>query len=105
MRQITKESVNAFYKGINFKKANMEVSVGNDWNGDSMVFMYLHGNQIAEKYLFETNRIWINACGWFSKTTKERLNNLRGVSIYQKDFVWYLNGKEWDGKRILVEIK
>jgi len=28
---------------------------------------------------------------------RERLNALNGVSIAQKNFVWYLNGKEWDG--------
>lgn len=37
------------------------------------------------------------------KITKERLNALQGVNIVQKNFVWYLNGKEWNGE--LTDIK
>ena len=42
-------------------------------------------------------------CGWFSNTTKERLNGLPNVNIYQKNFEWFLNGKKWDGN--LIDIK
>ena len=41
----------------------------------------------------------INA-GWFSNTTKERLNALPNVHITQKNWVWYLNEKEWNGELI-----
>jgi hypothetical protein len=62
--------------------------------------MYLHGNLIA-KYN-DMGRLEISNCGWFSPTTKERLNGLKGVSIEQKDFQWFLNGKLWDGSMIEV---
>ena len=50
----------------------------------------------------ENGKVYITNAGWFSDTTKERLNGIQGVSIHQKDYVWYLNGKEWNGK--LTEI-
>lgn len=60
---------------------------------------YLHGNKIAE---WRDNSLWITNCGWTSNTTKERLNGLNGVHITQKDWQWYLNGKEWDGNWIRI---
>jgi len=44
----------------------------------------------------------ITNAGWQSNTTKERLNGLSGVSIYQKNFQWFLNGKPWNGDWITV---
>lgn len=35
--------------------------------------------------------------GFFTNTTKERLNALPGVNIVQKLGKWYLNGVLWDG--------
>ncbi len=61
--------------------------------------LFLHGNKIAE---WREDGLWITNAGWSSNTTKERLNGVRGVSIYQKNFAWYLNGKEWDGRWIRV---
>ena len=96
MRQITKESINAFNWGFTFSKSNMNVKVFND-----VVKLQYHGNTIAIKNRI-TNKISITNCGWFSNTTKERLNALEGVNIHQKNFVWYLNGNEWNGE--LTEI-
>lgn len=93
MRKITKKSVNAFYKSKPFKEANMEIEVL-----PNVTIMKLHGNSIAFKYNDPKNTLAITNCGWFSNTTKERLNGLPGVSINQVKGVWYLNGKEWDGK-------
>ncbi len=95
MRKITRESIAAFNNSVNFKKANMEVEVV-----ANNVYMYLHNNLIAQRV---NNFLSITNAGWQSNTTKERLNGLNGVSINQKNFVWYLNGKEWNGK--LIEIK
>ena len=44
------------------------------------------------------NKIHIQNCGWFTNTTKERLNALPNVSIQQKKGVWYLNGEKWNGQ-------
>lgn len=61
--------------------------------------LYLHGNKIAE---WRDGELWISNAGWSSVTTKERLNGLRGVSIYQKDYTWFLNGVEWSGEWVQV---
>lgn len=73
-------------------------SKSNTWSdGDGL---YLFGNRIAWWDL--NNRLWIDTCGWKSATTKERLNAIPGVKIVQKNRVWYLNGKEWDGNAIRI---
>tara|TARA_R110002050_G_scaffold295579_1_gene454586 strand:- start:67 stop:351 length:285 start_codon:yes stop_codon:yes gene_type:complete len=94
MRLITKESIQAFNQNRNFKKSNMQIIA----TKESTKLLY-QGNTIAIK---ENNILKITNCGWFSNTTKERLNALNGVSLYQKDFIWYLNGKEWDGNFIEI---
>ena len=97
MKQITLETRNAFLNSKNFKKQNMQVEVSK-FN----TFLKLFNNIIAIKDN-ETNKIKITNCGWFSNTTKERLNSLPNVLIQQKNFKWYLNGQQWDGN--LIEIK
>ena len=96
MRKITEQSVNAFNANKAFKKQNMEVSIV-----AGSTYLILHGNIIAIKE--ENGSLFIKNAGWQSNTTKEKLNGLDGVSICQKNFEWYLNGKEWDGK--IIEIK
>ena len=61
--------------------------------------MFLHGNKIAEK---RDGALWITNAGWNTVTTKERLNGLDGVTIFQRKHVWYLNGKEWCGEWVTV---
>jgi len=62
--------------------------------------IYLHGNHIArdagEGHVVISNR------GWFTLTTKDRLNAIDNVSIYQKRGQWYLNGLEWNGDWVIV---
>lgn len=94
MRKITKDAIKAFNLNRNFSLSNTRVKV--DEEGTKL---YLHGNLIAEK---KDGELFIRNAGWQSNTTKERLNGLHGVSICQKDWTWFLNGKEWDGKRIKV---
>lgn len=91
MRNITREAMEAFCEGRRFKKSNMEVT------GDSM---YLHGNKIA--WWDRNNQLWISNCGWWSNTTKERLNALPNVNIVQRKHLWYLNGERWDGQDICI---
>jgi hypothetical protein len=57
--------------------------------------LYLFDNIIAEH---REDGLYVSNAGWFSKTTKERLNGLTGVRIYQSKKKWYLNGNEWDGE-------
>lgn len=91
-RQITIESCNAFMSARKFNKANMSVTIE-----DNTVKMYLHGNLIARREV-GSNVLQISNAGWFSTTTKERLNGLPGVSVCQKKGVWFLNGNEWNGE-------
>lgn len=99
MRLITRESVTAFLNGNKFNKSNMSVEVQ-----PNVTILKYQGNSIAFKYNDPKNTISITNCGWESNTTKERLNGVITLSglnidrIYQKNFVWYLDGKDWSGK-------
>jgi hypothetical protein len=99
MKSITQESVKAFMNAARFKKSNMQVDVL-----DNVTILRLHGNAIAYLYNDPQRTLSITNCGWFSNTTKERLNAIPGVSIKQKNFNWYLNGSEWNGKLIDVNL-
>jgi len=95
MRLITQQSVKAFMNAEKFNKANMSVEVL-----PNVTLLKLHNNTIAYRYNDPQRTLMIDSCGWFSNTTKERLNALEGVNIQQKNFVWFLNGEEWDGNKI-----
>ena len=99
MRKITEESIKAFYNKGTLKKQNMSVFFD---RYDYKSRMMLHNNCIAT-FDHQESILTINNCGWFTPTTKERLNALKGVSIQQKDFVWYLNGEEWGGNNINIK--
>ena len=86
MRKITKEIVSAFMNHETKKIGNSRT------DGTTL---YLHDNAIA-KWDAE-GRLWVTNAGWKSTTTKERLNGIPGVSIYQKNYTWYLNDRPWDG--------
>jgi len=101
MRLITEQSVTAFLNGNKFNKSNMSVEVE-----PNVTTLKYQGNAIAYKYNDPKNTISITNCGWESTTTKERLNGVIELSglnigrIYQKNWVWYLDGKEWNGNLI-----
>ena len=98
MRKITRESGNAFINAQPFNRQNMQVEVL-----PNVTILKLHGNKIAYRYNDPQRTLSITNAGWQSNTTKERLNAIDGVSINQKNWIWYLNGKEWDGN--LIDIK
>ena len=85
-RAITESICNAFE---NRQKMTMSNS-----HTDGNV-LYLHGNAIAR--FTEDGDLEISNAGWTSNTTKERLNGLRGVSIHQRNFQWFLNDVPWNG--------
>tara|TARA_R100000231_G_C5192436_1_gene124718 strand:- start:40 stop:333 length:294 start_codon:yes stop_codon:yes gene_type:complete len=95
MRKVTQDAVNAFMQHKKFRRGNTVVSV---WKGYAK--LYLHNNLIAEHHL--DGRIRISNAGWPTRTTKERLNAIPHVSIYQRNFQWYLNGEKWNGNWIEV---
>lgn len=98
MRKITKDSVNAFLNRQIFTRQNMKVR-----EYKNKYYLKLHNNIIA--VLHKDNTLLITNCGWFTPTTKERLNGLPNVNIYQKNFKWFLNGVEWDGNKIDINFK
>ena len=100
MKNITMQAAAAFLAGKKFKKSNTEVDCNYGFAA-----LFLFGNCIAHYRIKDgaENGLTISTCGWRTKTTKERLNALPGVSIFQKAGVWYLNGKEWDGGPTLVK--
>ena len=98
MKQITMEAVYAFENARRFKKSNTEVEVQ-----PNVTILRLFGHPIAYLYNDPERTLSISNCGWFTNTTKERLNGLRGVHIRQHKWDWYLNGKQWDGK--LIDVK
>jgi hypothetical protein len=98
MRKISKESVEAFMSAEKFNKGNTQVEVL-----ANVSVLKLHNNPIAYKYNDPQGTISIQTCGWFSNTTKERLNAIPKVRIKQKDGVWYLNDEQWNGE--LIDLK
>lgn len=99
MRKITEQSIEAFMNKGKLNKQNMNVFFD---RYDYKSRMLLHNNCIAT-YDYKEDILSISNCGWFSNTTKERLNALPNVHIQQKNFVWYLNGKEWNGELITIK--
>ena len=81
-RQITNMACSAFESGRTFSQSNTVVTADGR--------MYLHGNKIAE---YVNGKLQVSMCGWGSRTTQERLNGLRGVSLTRKNWEWYLNGE------------
>ena len=98
MRKITQQSIDAFINAKPFNKQNMSVDVL-----PNVTILRLHGNAIAYRYNNPEKTLSITNCGWFTNTTKERLNGLPNVHIQQKNWNWYLNGKEWNGE--IIDIK
>jgi len=97
MNVITKESIKAFVSSKSFRKSNMEVVVRPE-----KTILTLFGNEIAYIYHNNERTLKIRNAGWFSRTTKERLNALPNVDIRQKNSKWYLNGELWNGHTISI---
>lgn len=93
MRKITNQITKAFLECKTLKIGNSRT------DGNSL---YLHNNRIA---WHDGSNIIITNAGWFSNTTKDRLNGLPGAHISQKKGEWCLNGELWDGKPIAVREK
>jgi len=90
MRKITEKIISSFYHGEKKIISNTRTDGKSIW---------LHENEIVR---IKNGRIEITNAGWPTNTTKERLNGLAGVNIHQKDFIWYLNDKEWNGSWIKI---
>lgn len=89
MRKITKQAVDAFLKGYDFKSDNTQV-IGKAGG----TYLKLHDNTIACK--LNDASIEVSLCGWNTPTTRERLNGIPGVSISTCKGQAYLNGNPID---------
>jgi len=92
MRKITQKAVDALFSGRNFKAGNTKVE-------DSTLI--LHWTAIAK---IENGKLYVRSGGYETNTTKERLNGLPNVNIYQKNYQWFLNGVEWQDSRQWTEV-
>lgn len=99
MRLITQKSTEAFLNKRKFKRQNMKVDQD---SSTGFWTLYLHDNAIA--YFDGNGKLWISSAGWETVTTKERLNALPNVDLYQKNFVWYLNGEAWKNSHVWTEV-
>ena len=96
MRQITQDSVSAFMNHMNFSRSNTDVLP----DSANRHTMFLFDNAIAR---FNHNgELEICDGGYQSATTKERLNGLPNVTVYQRQGQWFLNDKPWDGEWTVV---
>lgn len=89
--KVSKDAARALMSHKNFKRSNTRVRV----DSTGAAYLQLFGNTIACHEADGTLKI--TRCGYATVTTKCRLNALPHVSIYQRDFVWYLNDEPWDG--------
>ena len=98
MRQITIDAIAALQAREPFNRSNTSVVPLKD---EGFTSLYLHGNEIIR--LADDGALYITDAGWATLTTKERLNGLPNVHIQQKNYLWYLNGEQWDGAWIRVD--
>lgn len=90
MNKTTQKICTAFQKG----EVKRE---GNTFTDGKCI--YLFDNAIAEH---REDGLYVTNAGWFTRTTKERLNGIQGVNVSQSKGIWYLNGEEWGGEWIRV---
>lgn len=101
-RKITTAAITAFMAGRPFNRDNTTVEkVGRN------LVLCLYGNIIASRDDFENMgiaaAIRVTHAGFPTNTTKERLNGIPGVSVYQRKGEWFLNGQKWNGDWTQVE--
>lgn len=99
MRKVTRDAVNAFDANRKFSRGSTAVVVK---GGD--VMYTLHGHIIAQKRI-GSHYVVIDTCGWDTVTTRERLNGLIGVHVNRSKGQLMLNGENWDGDEIIVNMR
>lgn len=85
MRQVTAQIKKAFEQGTSLK-------IGNTRTDGTSVF--LHSNEIINRD--SSGLVMATLAGWNTPTTRERVNGITGLGIYQKNFAPMLNGQEID---------
>ena len=91
-RVVTDKVVGAFMSGMPKRVSNTST--------DGKI-LKLYNNPIAK---WENGKLYISSAGYQTATTKERLNGIPGVSVNQKQGMWYLNGKGWINNESWTEV-
>jgi hypothetical protein len=92
MRKIEQQMNRAVVNKINWSNSNTFVDYNSNTNCSTVV---LHRTAIAV-YDHNTQALKLNTGGWYSVTTKSRLNAIlqeliTGASVFQRDFNWFLS--------------
>jgi hypothetical protein len=98
MRKVTRQAIDAFMNGKKFRSSNTSVEVL-----PNVTILKLHGNEIAYRYNDPERTLTVTTAYWNTVTTRDRLNGIPGVSVWQKRGKLYLNGQKWDGS--LTDVK
>ena len=92
MRKIEQQMNRAIVNKNGWSNSNTFVDYNSNTNCSTVV---LHRTAIAV-YDHNTQALKLNTGGWYSVTTKSRLNAIlqgliAGASVYQKNFEWFLS--------------
>ena len=92
MRKIEQQMNNAISNKVDWNSSNTRVEYNNNTNCSTIV---LHRTAIAV-YDHNTQAVKLNTGGWYSNTTKSRLNAILsevkyGCSVFQKNWNWYVS--------------
>lgn len=72
---------------------------------DNTIVVKYHQTNIVTYYRWRDD-VLLNNGGWFTLTTRDRMERYTTVRIAQRKFKWYVNGMEaknvWDTKQMLV---
>ena len=79
MRKVTRDIKTAFAKGERKQSGNTTCC------GQSV---FLHGNKIIER---RGNGVWWTLAGWPTPTTRDRINGILEVGVYQKEGIQWVN--------------
>ena len=105
MGRITDDAARAFMAERPFSRGNTVVEVVRA-EDRTVVTMKLWGNAIARRTNSTTgSKLEVTTSGHETRTTKDRLNALDGVSIRQTDFDWHLNDQLWERTAAWTEVQ
>ena len=67
---------------------------------DNSVSIRLHGTAVVR--FFPNGLVQLNSGGWRTSTTKDRINKYSPVSVYQKNYEWFLrDGTPFEDKMLV----
>lgn len=82
------EAVNLVHGKTNRKTRKVGNNTYAEIEYDNSVSIRLHGTSVVRFY--PNGLVKLNSGGWRTSTTKDRINKYSPVSVYQKNFEWFL---------------